>query len=68
MPVLLLVVPGALLALAALLVMTAVVEQRVLCPRSMILSTARAKHASPEYAEAFVAKEVERLLRDVQTR
>ncbi|MFP5327675.1 MAG: hypothetical protein ACLGHT_09375 [Acidimicrobiia bacterium] len=65
---LLLAIPGALLALCGLLALTAMVEQRVLCPRSMILSTARARKVSPEYAEAFVARETERLLREVQRR
>ena len=63
---LLLAVPVVFLVLCGLLALTVIVEQRILHPRSMILSTARARRVSPEYAEAFVARETERLLRDVQ--
>lgn len=65
---LLLAVPLSLMVLCGLLALTVVVEQRVLCPKSMILSTAKARSVSPEYAEAFIARETERLLRDVQKR
>jgi hypothetical protein len=34
----------------------------------MILSTARARRATPELAEALVAREFERLLKDTQRR
>ena len=46
-----------------LLLLSAVVEQRVLCPRAMIVHVARARSSSPEFAEAFVTREFERLLR-----
>lgn len=59
-------VPGILVALCGLLALTAYAEQRILHPRSMILSAVRARGSSPEYAEAFVAREVERLLRNAQ--
>lgn len=63
---LVLAVPAAFAVLCGLLALTVLVEKRILHPRSMILSTARARRVSPEYAEAFVARETERLLRDVQ--
>ena len=63
---LVLAVPGVFIVLCGLLALTVIVERRILHPRSMILSTARARKVSPEYAEAFVARETERLLRDVQ--
>ena len=65
---LLLGVPGALVFVSALLALSSLLEQRVLSPRSMIVSAARARRAQPEFAEAFVAREVERLLREVQRR
>ena len=65
---LILAIPAVFLVLCGLLGLTVLVEQRILHPRSMILSTARARRVSPEYAEAFVARETERLLRDVQRR
>ena len=65
---LILAIPAAFAVLCGLLALTVLVEQRILHPRSMILSTARARKVSPEYAEAFVARETERLLRDVQRR
>lgn len=61
-------VPGALVFVSALLALSSLLEQRVLSPRSMIVSAARARRAQPEFAEAFVAREVERLLREVQRR
>ena len=58
----LLSIPGSLLVIVGILVLSAAVEGRVLSPRSMILSAARAKRTPPEFAEAFVAREFERLL------
>lgn len=55
-------ITGSLLVLVGLLVLSAVVEVRVLSPRSMILSAARARRTAPEYTEAFVAREFERLM------
>lgn len=63
---LILAVPAVFLVLCGLLALTVIVEQRILHPRSMILSTARARRVTPEFAEAFVARETERLLRDIQ--
>ncbi|HEX2039165.1 MAG TPA: hypothetical protein VHF47_05455 [Acidimicrobiales bacterium] len=62
----LLVIPGTLLLLAAVLYLSALAEERFLSPRSLILSTVRARRTSPEYAEAFVARQFERLLREYQ--
>jgi hypothetical protein len=62
----LLTVPAAFIVLGGLLWLTVLVEQRVLNPRSMILTTVRARGVSPEYAEAFVASEFERLLEQTQ--
>ena len=62
----LLSVPGALLLLCGLLALSAVVESRVLSPRSMIVSAVRARRTGPEYTEQFVARQFERLLRDQQ--
>lgn len=52
--------------LTGVLWLSAWVETSVLSPRSMIVSAARARRTSPEYSEALVAREFERLIRDVQ--
>lgn len=62
----LLTIPGTLLLLAGVLWLSALAEERLLSPRSLILSTVRARQASPEYAEAMVARQYERLLREYQ--
>ena len=53
---------------SGLLALSAMLEGRVLSPRSMIVSAAKARRSQPEFTEAFVAREVERLLREVQRR
>ena len=63
---LLLLIPGSLVLLLGLLLLSALVEERVLSPQSMILHVARTRASSPEYAEAFVAREFDRLLRQAQ--
>ena len=63
---LLLLIPGTLVLLLGLLLLSALVEERVLSPQSMILQVAKTKASSPEYAEAFVAREFDRMLRQVQ--
>ncbi len=63
---LLLTIPVTLLLLSGVLFLSAFAEERLLSPRSLILSTVRARRASPEYAEAFVARQFERLLREYQ--
>ena len=51
-----------------MLVLSDLAEKRILSPQSMILSTARARRSTPEIAEALVAREFERLLKDTQRR
>ena len=62
----LLLIPGTLALLLALLLLSAMVEERVLSPQSLILRVARTRSSSPEYAEAFVAREFDKLLRQAQ--
>lgn len=62
----LLLIPGTFVLLLGLLLLSALVEERVLSPQSMILQVAKTKASSPEYAEAFVAREFDRMLRQVQ--
>jgi len=56
-------VPATAGLLIGLLALSAVVENRVLCPRALIVGAARARSTTPEFTEAFVAHEFERLLR-----
>ncbi|HZQ86864.1 MAG TPA: hypothetical protein VFA83_18610 [Acidimicrobiales bacterium] len=56
-------VPATAMLLIALLVLSAVVEDRVLCPRALIVKAAKVRSNSPEFTESFVAREFERLLR-----
>lgn len=63
---LLLSIPLTLAMLAAILFLSALAERRFLSPRSLILSVTRFRRNTPEYAEAFVARQFERLLRDYQ--
>jgi hypothetical protein len=63
----LVVVPGTCALLAGLLFMSAYAEQRFLSPRSLIRRAVRARN-SPEFAEAFVARQFERLLREESAR
>ena len=65
---LLLAVPGTCLLLAVILFMSAVAEQRFLSPRSLIRGVVRARRNTPEFAEAFVARQFERILREESTR
>ena len=62
----LLLIPGTMALLLGLLLLSALVEERVLSPQSMILQVARTRATTPEYAEAFVAREFDRLLRQAQ--
>jgi hypothetical protein len=64
----LLAVPGTCAVLAAILYMSAVAERRLLSPRRLILGAARARRSTPEFAEAFVARQFERLLREESDR
>ena len=63
---LLLSIPGTIVLLMGLLLLSAFVEERVLSPQALILRVARSRGSTPEYAEAFVAREFDRLLRDTQ--
>ena len=60
--------PVALALPCVLLMLSDLAEKRILSPQSMILSTARARRNTPELAEALVAREFERLLKDTQRR
>jgi len=57
-------IPGTLVFLTGILFLSAFAEQHLLSPRSLILGVVRGRHNSPEYAEVFVARQFERLLRD----
>jgi hypothetical protein len=65
---LLLALPIALVIPCGLLMLSAMAEQRILSPRSLIMSTARARHGTPEVSEVLVAREFERLLKNTQRR
>lgn len=60
---LLLSIPITVFLLGGVLFLSAVVEQRFLSPRAVVLSTVRARRSTPEYTEAMVAKQFEQLLR-----
>jgi hypothetical protein len=60
-----LAIPGTVVLLMGLLFLSALVESRVLSPQALILRVARTR-SSPEHTEALVAKETERLLRNLQ--
>lgn len=62
----LLLIPGALLLVSLILAGSAAMEGWILSPRSLIVSAARARRSPPEYTEAFVATQFERLLRHHQ--
>jgi hypothetical protein len=62
----LLLIPGTFVLLMGLLLLSAWVEERALSPQSLILQVAKTRSSSPEYAEAFVAREFDRLLRNAQ--
>ena len=62
----LLAIPGTFVLLLGLLLLSALVEEKVLSPKSMILQVAKTRGATPEYAEAFVAREFDRMLRQAQ--
>ena len=64
--VLLLSIPLALLLPCGLLALSAAAERRILSPRSMIISAVRSRRSAPEFTEAFVARQFERLLKNVQ--
>lgn len=59
----LLLIPGTIALLAAILFLSDVAETRVVSSRALILRVVSARRATPENAEALVAAEVERILR-----
>ena len=59
---LLMAVPAAFAIIGGLLALSWVLECSVLSPQSMILTAARSTRSDPDYAEQFVAREIERLL------
>lgn len=61
-------IPGTLAFLAIILALSAVAEERFLSPRSLILAVVRARRNTPEYAEAYVARQLEQLLADQRGR
>ena len=62
MPSAILMVVTSLIGMAALLAGVTWFEQRMLSPRSIILHSARSRHARPDHVEALVQIEAERLL------
>jgi hypothetical protein len=59
----LLSIPGTLLLLGLILILTDVAETRVVSPRALILRAVAARRTSPELTERLVVAEAERLLR-----
>ena len=64
----LLALPGTSVVLGGVLFLSAWIERRMLSPRRLILGAARARRNTPEFAEAFVAGQFERLLREESVR
>ena len=61
---LLVAVPGTTVLLAVILALSAAAERRFLSARSLIVGVARARGGTPEFAEALVARQFERILRE----
>ena len=59
----LLSIPGTLLLIALLLILSDWAEDRVVSPQALIVRAAKGKRTPPEHAEALVAAEVDRILR-----
>ena len=57
-------IPGTLLLLVGILYLSALAEERFLSPRSLILGVMRVRGNTPEYVEAFVARQLAQVLRD----
>lgn len=55
-------IPMALLIPCVLLALSAMAEKQILSPRSLIMSAIRSRRSGPDFTEAFVAREFERLL------
>ncbi len=54
--------------LTVILALSAAAERRFLSARSLIVGVARARRGTPEFAEAFVARQFERMLREESAR
>ena len=65
---LLLAVPGTSVLLGVILALSAAAERRFLSPRSLIAGVVRARRSTPEFAELFVARQFERLLKEESAR
>ena len=61
---LLLMIPATLLLLAGLLAFSAFAENHMVSSRALILNVARRRRSRPEVAEALVARELDRMLRN----
>ena len=55
-------IPGTPALLAAVLWLSELVERRWLSPQSLVIGVVRSRRNSPEFAEAFVAQELNELL------
>lgn len=58
----LMLVPACLFVVTAILMMTAWLEDSVLCPRSVILHAVRVRTAAPDHVELLVAQQAAPLL------
>ena len=65
-PLWLLLVPLSLGLIAGLLAATAWLEQSMLTPQRMIMASVKSRRAPVEHVEMFVAREAERLLKDLE--
>lgn len=61
-PVMMLSIPATVLLLAAVLVWSTVAERRVLSPRALVFRVVQARRTTPDFVEAFVARECQHLL------
>lgn len=61
-------IPATVALLTVILFLSALAERRFLSPRSLIVGAVRARRSTPEYAELFVARQIERLLHEQQLR
>ncbi|MEO6120948.1 MAG: hypothetical protein ABIW46_08655 [Acidimicrobiales bacterium] len=57
LPAMLLSIPLTVVLLATMLALSAGVERHVLSSRSLVIRVVRARHTSPDFVEAVVARE-----------
>ncbi|HET7488310.1 MAG TPA: hypothetical protein VFJ85_10300 [Acidimicrobiales bacterium] len=55
-------VPATLALLTGLLMLSAAAERRLLSPTKLIAGVVRGRRSTPEFAEAFVARQIDLLL------